>query len=134
MTEVKKTIVYKIQRESDGLFSNGGSTPGFTKVGKLWKQKGHLTSHLGQLHNKGLGNYRYRYPDGPMPHHIYDGCKILMFELVEIPAGPGVTVGEYLEEIQERKHKKALASEEFQNKVKKEQRQAEYQKLKKEFG
>lgn len=134
MTEVKKTIVFKIQRESDGLYSNGGSTPGFTKVGKIWKQKGHLTSHLGQLHDRGLGNYRYRYPDGPMPRHIYDGCKILAFELVEIPVGPAVTVAAYLQEIQERKQKKEQASRDFHEKQQKVERHAQYQKLKHEFG
>jgi hypothetical protein len=38
-------IVFKIRR-SDGLFSMGGANPNFNKVGKIWKQKGHLTSHL----------------------------------------------------------------------------------------
>lgn len=40
--------VYKIRRKSDGLFSTGGVSPKFNSVGKVWKKKGHLSSHIAQ--------------------------------------------------------------------------------------
>jgi len=123
----KKTIVYKIQRESDGLFSAGGSTPRFTKVGKLWRMKGHLTSHLTQLHN---GNGCW-HAGGP---HVYAGCKILQFELIEIPAGPEMTVGEYLAAIHERKEVKEQKQMERRIEIERETRKQQYEKLRKEFG
>lgn len=38
--------VYKIRRKKDGLFSTGGTSPHFTKSGKIWSARNHVTSHL----------------------------------------------------------------------------------------
>ncbi len=47
----------------------GGSySPSFTKNGKIWKQKGHLHSHLNQLTGAA---------------HVYHGCELVTFEMVE---------------------------------------------------
>ena len=42
--------VYMIRRKKDGLFSNGGSYPSFTKRGKQWSRVGDIKSHLTQVY------------------------------------------------------------------------------------
>lgn len=63
-------IVYKIQR-ADGLFSSGGTSPRFSKKGKSWAQRGHVTNHLGQLSNREKEKF-------------YFDCNVVEFEIVEI--------------------------------------------------
>jgi len=110
-------IVFKIRRNDDGLFSTGGSYPSFTKLGKIWKQKGHLTSHLNQLRQ----------------NSAYKDCEIVPYELVETPAGPGVTIRAYLQEIQDRKDKRDNERRTRQEEWAKEERRKQYEKLQKEF-
>ena len=38
--------LYKIRRKSDGLFSAGGYSPRWTKIGKVWRTLGPLKNHL----------------------------------------------------------------------------------------
>lgn len=59
--------VYKIRRNSDGLFSTGGPDPTFTTKGKAWSGKGSLHLHLSQFRNV----------------RVYEGCEIVGFEYVE---------------------------------------------------
>lgn len=59
--------VYKIKRRTDNLYSNGGERPEFTKVGKLWVNKGSLKNHLSNVRNIA------RYKD----------CEIITYELNE---------------------------------------------------
>jgi len=63
-------IVYKIRRKSDGMFSAGGERPSFSKKGKIWRQRGHVSNHLAQMtaQNKQL---------------FYNDCEIIEFEVVE---------------------------------------------------
>lgn len=65
--------LFKIQRVCDGKFSNGGSTPSFTKAGKTWASEGQLRSHLRML--------KYT------PER-YDGCIVKQFKLVESDEEP----------------------------------------------
>ena len=51
-------IIYRIKNK-DGLFSNGGHFPYFTKKGKIWKHIGHVKLHLKQLHSSVLSTYQY---------------------------------------------------------------------------
>lgn len=113
-------IVYKIRRNGDGLFSSGGRWPSFSKTGKIWKQKGHLTSHLGQLD-------RHR-------KTVYDNCEIVPYELVETPAGPSITIDEYLRIVDERSAARGLVRKNKQEEWARERRLKEFERLKKEFG
>ena len=114
-------IVYKIRRKSDGKFSTGGSYPSFTKNGKIWKQKGHLTSHLNQL-------------DAPSKVRYIKECEIIPFELVELPAGPPLSISNYLQEIENKQIKRKEDAKAVKDAYQKEQRREEYRKLMKEFG
>ena len=117
-------IVYKIRRKTDGLFSVGGSTPDFNKVGKIWKQKGHLTSHLSQLWG-GTGSYNNQ--------HVYQDCEIVPYELTETQVGPGFTIFEYLDERKRKQEQEDAERKKRRDEWEKEQRRKEYEKLKQEF-
>jgi hypothetical protein len=43
-----KIIVYKIKDTLTGLYSTGGSKPKWTKKGKTWSAKNHVTCSLSQ--------------------------------------------------------------------------------------
>lgn len=118
------TIVYKIYRKTDGLFSMGGSSPRFSKTGKVWKQKGHLTNHLNQVD--------LRLTRGGK--HIYSDCEIIPYELKEVQTGPGFTIEEYLMERNERLAQQEAERQERMANYQKEQRRQLYEQLKHEFN
>lgn len=69
---------WMIRRNSDGLFSRGGNTPKFTKKGKVWLAKSHLTNHLNLVlinPNKFYRTRRYEF------YNPYENCEI--FKLTE---------------------------------------------------
>ena len=51
-------LVYKIKSTKTGLFSKGGSTPSFSKTGKVWTNIGHVRNHINVLDNHGHRIYR----------------------------------------------------------------------------
>ncbi len=115
------SIVYKIRRV-DGLFSMGGSDPKFNKVGKIWKRKGDVSSHLTCVAETGWRGSR-----------PYDECEVVAYELTETQVGDPISIYVYL---QERAAKKLLAEQE--RKVRQETRQKksrynDYLRLQKEF-
>ena len=58
--------IYKIRKKGTELFSTGGINPDFVeeKKGKIWKQIGHVKSHLTQFKNSGYAQSHYpEYPD-----------------------------------------------------------------------
>lgn len=68
------TKIYKII-DSQGRFSTGGVAPYFTKNGKIWKTKGHLTQHLQQT----LPYYKRL-----KKTHPYESCKVVVYNVVEV--------------------------------------------------
>lgn len=52
------TTFYKIQSKKSGLFSSGGTDPSWSKIGKVWTVKGHLSSHFTGLSAEGRRTYR----------------------------------------------------------------------------
>lgn len=126
-----KDIIYKIRRRSDGLFSTGGSTPYFNKNGKIWKQKGHLTSHINQLqHGSGVTSYNYSHPHQT---HVYEDCEIVTYRIAETEVGTNQTILEY---VQERKKEKQIKEQKYEERQEERAKQAKrelYEELKKEF-
>ena len=49
--------LYRIKNEN-GLYSTGGSTPSFTKRGKVWTNIGHVKNHLHGLDRNGRKQYK----------------------------------------------------------------------------
>jgi len=115
------SIVYKIRR-ADGLFSAGGSWPKFTKGGKIWKQKGHLTSHLNLMYDT--------YSGGTRDH--YDDCEIVMYELIETPIGE-MSIAGYRASIAQRREERESADQKRRDEWERQERQRQYEQLKKEF-
>jgi len=46
----KEIKVYKIRHSDTGLWSKGGTSPSFNKVGKTWSNIGHVKSHLNGMY------------------------------------------------------------------------------------
>lgn len=44
--KVDDNIVFKVRDKNTGLYSKGGSTPHWGRLGKVWKTAAHLSSHL----------------------------------------------------------------------------------------
>ena len=113
--------VYKIRRKLDGMFSTGGTSPGFTKFGKIWKQRGHLTSHLNQFAQSWSRNSQ-----------VYDNCELVTFELSETEID-AIPLSQYIAEREQarlqREEDRDIARANREHKA----RRAEYEKLKKEF-
>jgi hypothetical protein len=110
-------VVYKIRRKTDGLFSKGGSTPSFNKDGKVWKQRGHLTNHLNQIHNRS----------------VYGDCEIIVYKLEEVQQGDGISIDGYLDEREQKKRDEENERNLRYEAMRKEQRRKEYEALKAEF-
>jgi len=51
-------IIYKIKSLTTGRFSTGGDCPNYTKKGKTWAEKGHVSSHLSSQSRYGQQSYR----------------------------------------------------------------------------
>jgi hypothetical protein len=66
-------FVYKIRRKTDGLFSTGGTYPTFSKKGKTWTARGHVTSHLSQFGDRKKEQY-------------YKDCEVVRIEIQEVDA------------------------------------------------
>ena len=126
---VAPNIIYKIRRKSDGLFSKGGSTPHFNKKGKIWKQRGHLTSHINQLWNGGR-SMRY---GNDATNHVYTDCEIVPYEIVETPVAGTQTIMDYISERQLEKAEKNRLAVIAREASDKQRRQNQYLKLKQEF-
>jgi hypothetical protein len=76
---------FKIRNKTTGLFSTGGESPGFRKAGKVWTNRGGVTSHLGLVARIG---------------QVYADCEIVEFEMVEVRV---TTIQESLQGIADRK-------------------------------
>lgn len=66
--------VYKIRRKIDGLFSTGGTSPDFSDKGKVWKARGHISSHMKQV-----GSYY----SSKTKNDYYRDCEVVTYEVVE---------------------------------------------------
>lgn len=104
--------VYKIRRD-DGLFSNGGHVPRFTKNGKIWKTLGHLKRHLKEM-------------DFDRARYSYANCQII--EYVESQPIPIHTI---INEAQERSEELSRRREERRERQRIERLEREFE-LKKE--
>lgn len=110
-------IIYRIRSKTTGMFSSGGWSPRFKRVGKIWKRKSDLHSHLGQAQ-----------------HKIYDDhdAEIVSYVLKEEESSV-----EPISEWRARQYHKKQDQSEQEERKQKEQLQRlrfeEYQRLKAEF-
>lgn len=52
--------IHKIKHAKTGLYSTGGNYPRWTKVGKIWKNIGHVKTHLRQFINDYDGKINHK--------------------------------------------------------------------------
>lgn len=118
MTDI---IVFKIRSKTTGLYSTGGQSPGWSKKGKTWNQRGHVTTHLSGLYRTGRETYRDNQAE--------------VVECVIREENIGVTpVSEWIAAADQRKADKETARKLASDERMRQQRFAEYQRLQKEFG
>lgn len=118
MTDI---TVFKIRSKTTGMFSTGGQSPGWSKKGKTWNQRGHVSTHLSGLYRTGRETYRDNQAE--------------VVECVIREENVGVTpVSEWISAVEQRKADKELARKQAAEDRQRQQRYAEYQRLQKEFG
>lgn len=75
--------VYKIRNKITGLFSSGGLSPTFNKMGKVWNGIGPLKNHLHQFDHE----YHWRTKEDGGSYYtdetkiIYKDCEIIEYDL-----------------------------------------------------
>lgn len=113
-------IFYKIRRKTDGLFSTGGSAPTFTKKGKVWNQRGHVSSHLNCVgsRDKTINDY-------------YADCELVMMEYVEVET---LTMETFMAEKLQAKAKRDAAEKERRLKYKRERLLQEQKRIDEELN
>lgn len=79
--------LYKIQNKETGLFSTGGTLPGWNKNGKTWASRGALSGHLAQFSSLGIRTF-------------YGDAQIVMVETVVVDT---MEVDQYMAGIVERR-------------------------------
>lgn len=115
--------IFKIRRNSDGLFSGGGTCPSFSKIGKTWTSYRALRLHLAQF----IRNLT------PYSSDRYKDCEIIEYEYVETSRQPLQEYLENLENLCEEREQKEKERQESLERWRKEQRHKEFLKLKEEF-
>jgi hypothetical protein len=117
MSTTNPDAIFKIRRKSDGLYSTGGSDPVFTSKGKVWKQRSHVTLHLGQLSRQSKG--------------VYDDCEIVELLTIE---GAVHDPNAWIAEVAERREERERRYRERVEAWRREERRKQYENLRKEFG
>lgn len=85
------TTIFRIRQDKTGLFSSGGIRPSFSKKGKIWKARGHLSNHFAQFNDR---------------NDVYKDCTVVEYEIREFE-GSSIPVAEW-DVTPETKHRKEL--------------------------
>ena len=110
---------WKIRR-SDGLFSTGGRWPNFNEKGKIWYNRGGLTSHVNSVVHDRFSS------------EVYFDCEVVEYEVLHNAVGK-MTVGEYVKDRIAAKEKREDEKESRLEAVRKEKRREQWLELKDEF-
>lgn len=117
------TDMFKIQDPTTGLFSSGGADPRWSRVGKVWKRQGDLSSHFTNLSAEGRRTYRR----AGMGH----GAVVVKFETVTTVVS-GVDV--HFQAVEERAEAAERASQIRRANKQREQELAELARLQKKYS
>ncbi len=109
--------IFKI-KSKDGLFSNGTSSPYFSKTGKIYKNIGHVKTHYAGLTPFGRNLYRDLQ------------VEIVEYEVIETPLN-SISIHEFEQQILVEKEKKILKKKEQQYLHEIKKHEDEIKKLKK---
>lgn len=73
--------IYKIRRTTDGFYSAGGSSPTFTKKGKIWKTLSAVNLHIHSALGHGYDRYNmFQYPN---LKQLYKDCELVEYQIIE---------------------------------------------------
>lgn len=109
---------YKI-RAKTGLYSTGGAWPRWSKLGKTWTTKGHLSAHFTNLGSHGQKVY------------ATSDAVVVECEIVETSAAP---VADFIKAADDRKIEREQEQKRRALRIKLERAEAEYNRLRKESG
>jgi hypothetical protein len=115
--------VYKIRSKKTGLFSTGGSSPRWSKKGKIWAGSGPLNNHLNVI--KEYGGY------GKI---VYDReeAELVEYELIEQEIS-STALAEHIKGVEDRIQQREDQRNKWQEENEKKQRRKQFESLKKEF-
>ncbi len=121
MSSYNHTIpAWKVRRRSDGLFSTGGRWVRFNEKGKIWYNRGGLTSHVNCVVFDSFSNEQY-----------FD-CEVVEYEVLHNAVGK-MTVAEYVEDRIAAKEERENEKESRLEAARKEKRRKQWLELKDEF-
>lgn len=114
-------LIYRLKSNKTGLFSKGGSTPSFSKTGKIWKNIGHLKNHINQLGRHG--------------RQIYQDKDVVLITSEVVETEIDVTsFDDLLADSVKRKEQKEADRRSRLNMQREAQERKQYEQLKKKFG
>lgn len=113
------TTFYKIQSKKTGLFSTGGQEPKWSKIGKVWPVKGHLSSHFTGLTSQGRRTYREA------------EAEVVECTVTVLASTP---VEEFILAAARREHDRRAAEIRYLNELEHNRKVAEFERLGKELG
>ena len=114
--------IYKIRSKKTGLFSKGGSTPSFSKKGKIWNGIGPLKLHFNQFIGRGYIGRGY-----------YEDCEVVEYELVEAEVAVS-DCSEWMEASKERQEQREMERKIRAQQWRVAQEMKELERLRKKFG
>jgi hypothetical protein len=114
------TTIFKIRSTVTGLFSAGGTDPVFNRTGKVWKKRGHVICHLGQISSTGRRKY------------TQNKVEVVEYLLVETPVSTTSYEDWYTAE--RNRDNRTVAAAKRRSDWLQEERRRMYEELRKEFG
>jgi hypothetical protein len=114
---------YKIMNLDTGEFASRGSTPTWSKTGKVWRTLAHLRAHLSRVRHS-----RYGFGD-----HIYASGRAVIVEF-EAKATNTTPVLDELEAIHKRREDEKRRREEARQREKEQREKAELARLLQKHG
>ena len=111
--------LYKIRSKKTGLFSTGGVWPKWSKLGKIWTVRGHISSHFTALSPNGRREY------------LNNDAEIVEVELVVKSVTP---VADFIAEAGQRKVEREAAEAKARAAYRESLEKAEFERLLKKFG
>lgn len=110
--------VYKIRHTASGRYSNGGTSPHFTRTGKTWRNLGALKQHL-RLAGKCVA---------------YRECELVVITRKVIEVETVKSLDEHIDSISSAEKNRRAQERERQETRDKADRRKLYEKLREEFG
>jgi hypothetical protein len=115
------TTIFKIRSTVTGLFSAGGTDPVFNRTGKVWKKRGHVICHLGQISSTGRRKY------------TQNKVEVVEYLLVETPVST-TSYEDWYNTAERNRDNRTVAAAKRRSDWLQEERRRMYEELRKEFG